>query len=31
MISWAYPLTWGCSTILFLIFLFKADWQHHLD
>ena len=31
MISWAYPLTWGCSTILFLIFLFKANWQHHLD
>lgn len=26
MISWAYPLTWTLSTILFAIVLFKMDW-----
>ena len=25
-ISWAYPLTWSLSSIVFLIFLLKSDW-----
>ena len=28
MISWAYPLTWTLSSIVFVIFLFKSDWTH---
>lgn len=27
MISWAYPLTWSLSSIVFLIILFKMDWN----
>lgn len=27
MISWAYPLTWSLSSIVFLIVLFKMDWR----
>lgn len=27
MISWAYPLTWSLSTIVFSIVLFKYDWE----
>ncbi len=30
-ISWAYPITWTCSSIVFLIYFFKADWIHHFD
>jgi putative MATE family efflux protein len=30
-ISWAYPLTWSCSSIVFLIYLLKADWLHNFD
>ncbi len=26
MISWAYPLTWSLSSIIFLVFLLKTDW-----
>ena len=26
VISWAYPLTWTLSSIVFLIFLLKSDW-----
>ena len=25
-ISWAYPLTWSLSSIVFLLFLLKSDW-----
>lgn len=25
-ISWAYPLTWTLSSIVFLVFLLKSDW-----
>lgn len=28
MVFWAYPLTWGISLILFLIYYLKADWIH---
>ena len=27
----AYPLTWGLSSIIFLIYYFKADWIHTFD
>lgn len=30
-ISWAYPLTWTCSSIVFLIYFLKADWIHNFD
>ncbi len=30
-ISWAYPITWTCSSIVFLIYFLKADWIHNFD
>lgn len=27
-ISWAYPLTWTCSSVIFLVYFLKADWLH---
>jgi len=27
-ISWAYPLTWSLSSIVFLVFLLKSDWAN---
>lgn len=30
-ISWAYPITWTCSSIVFLIFLFFTDWVHAFE
>ena len=27
MISWAYPLTWGLSCIVFLVYLLRLDWK----
>ncbi len=30
-VSWAYPITWTCSSIVFLIYFFKADWIHNFD
>lgn len=27
----AYPLTWGSSCIVFLLYFFKADWMHNFD
>lgn len=27
MISWAYPLTWSLSSLVFLIYLLRLDWQ----
>ena len=26
-IAWAYPITWTLSTILFVIYLKRIDWQ----
>ena len=31
VVSWAYPLTWTCSSIVFLIYFLKADWLHGFD
>ena len=30
-VSWAYPLTWSCSSVIFLIYFLKADWIHNFD
>lgn len=30
-VSWAYPITWTCSSIVFLIYFLKADWIHTFD
>ena len=30
-VSWAYPITWTCSGIIFLIYFCKADWLHNFD
>lgn len=30
-VSWAYPLTWTLSSIIFLIYFLKADWIHNFD
>ena len=27
-ISWAYPLTWLCSSIVLLVALLRLDWPH---
>ena len=29
MVFWGYPITWITSTIIFLIYYYKADWIHH--
>ena len=30
-VSWAYPLTWTCSGIVFLIYFLKVDWMHGFE
>ncbi len=30
-VSWAYPITWALSSIIFLIYFLKADWMHNFD
>ena len=30
-VSWAYPITWSLSGIIFLIYFLKADWIHSFD
>ena len=30
-VSWAYPISWTLSSIIFLIYLIKADWIHSFD
>ena len=30
-IAWAYPITWSCSSVVFLIYFLKADWIHTFD
>lgn len=27
----AYPVTWSCSAVIFLIYYFKVDWLHSFD
>ena len=30
-VSWAYPITWSLSSIIFLIYFLCADWIHNFD
>jgi len=30
-VSWAYPITWTLSSIIFLIYFLKADWINSFD
>ena len=30
-VSRAYPITWTCSAIVFLIYFLKAGWMHSFD
>jgi Na+-driven multidrug efflux pump len=30
-VSWACPLTWACSSLVFLIYLLKADWMYGFE
>ena len=30
-VSWAYPITWTLSSIIFLIYYLKSDWLHSYD
>ena len=30
-VSWAYPITWALSSVIFLVYYLKADWIHHFD
>jgi len=30
-IYWAYPLTWGISSVIYLIYYLKSDWVHGFD
>ena len=30
-VSCAYPITWTCSSIVFLIYFLKVDWMHGFD
>ena len=30
-VSWAYPITWSLSSVIFLIYFLKADWMHSFD
>ena len=30
-ISWCYPLTWTCSSIVFTIWLLSSDWTHAFE
>lgn len=29
MISWAYPITWGVSCILFVFYLYRLNWERN--
>jgi putative MATE family efflux protein len=28
---WAYPITWGISSVIFCIYFYRSNWQHGLD
>ena len=31
LIYWAYPLTWGISSVIYLIYYLRSDWVHGFD
>ena len=30
-VSWAYPITWASSSVIYLIYFFKSDWLHAFE
>ena len=30
-IYWAYPLTWGISSVIYLIYYLRSDWVHGFE
>ena len=30
-IYWAYPLTWGISTVIYLLYYHFSDWMHGFE
>lgn len=30
-VSWAYPITWASSSVIYLIYFFTADWLHAFE
>ena len=30
-VSWAYPITWVCSSVVILIYFVKVDWMHSFE
>lgn len=30
-VSWAYPITWACSSTVFLVYFLKADWMYTFE
>ena len=30
-IYWAYPLTWGISSVIYLVYYLFSDWVHGFD
>lgn len=30
-VSWAYPITWACSSLVFAIYLLSTDWMHGFE
>lgn len=31
MVFFAYPITWAISSVIFLVYLLKADWMHNFE
>lgn len=31
MVFFAYPITWSISSVIFLVYLLKADWMHNFE
>ncbi len=31
LVYWAYPITWGISSIIYLIYYLKSDWVHGFE
>ena len=31
MVYWAYPITWGISSVIYLVYYLKSDWVHGFD
>ena len=31
LVFMAYPITWTISSVIFLVYLLKADWMHNFE